>query len=452
MSLYKVIKGEKNSLMKLIRAMNYFHEKKYKLLAGLIMRFVRIIYSCDIPPGVQIGKKVIFKHNGLGVVIHPASIIGDYTQIYQNVSIAGRHQRGVPQIGVNVFIGAGACILGGIKIGKNVIIGANCVVLSDIPDNAVVAGVPGKIIKFQHEIQHSFSKKEKKILVVYDSISFFMPYMQSEKVDTVRLYKKKGLLLTIIKKVFLYFGWFSKLWYEDWVNSVQQYDKVIFFASKDYVILRFIKNKGLRIIFWYWNPAFRMGIPKNELYNLTEIWSFDPEDCKTFDLKFNTTFYFKDIFLPKNNIVYDTIFLGINKSRRLYLNKLELLLNKNGVSSFFYIIPDKNENAIYPLKPMPYKEYLIYVSKTKALIDISPVGQTGLTVRVMESIFFKKKLITDDKTMKLQPFYKRENIFILEEDNEIQLKSFIDSPYVPLDPSIIDSYDFLNWLKRFEIS
>ena len=65
----------------------------------------------------------------------------------QNVSIAGRNNRGTPVIGNNVFIGAGACVLGGIKIGNNVSIGANAVVLDDIPDNSVVVGIPGKVVK-----------------------------------------------------------------------------------------------------------------------------------------------------------------------------------------------------------------------------------------------------------------------------------------------------------------
>lgn len=47
----------------------------------------------------------------------------------------------------NVFIGAGACVLGGITVGDNVSIGANSVVLHDIPDNCVVVGIPGKIVK-----------------------------------------------------------------------------------------------------------------------------------------------------------------------------------------------------------------------------------------------------------------------------------------------------------------
>ncbi|MCA4776699.1 serine acetyltransferase [Empedobacter stercoris] len=133
--------------MRIYRIMEFFNDKGFKMISGLIMRYIRIVYSCDLPYNLKLGKGVILKHNGLGVVIHPKAIIGDNTQIYQNVSIAGRNNRGTPIIGKNVFIGCGACILGGVKIGDNVSIGANSVVLNDIPDNAVVVGIPGKVIK-----------------------------------------------------------------------------------------------------------------------------------------------------------------------------------------------------------------------------------------------------------------------------------------------------------------
>lgn len=133
--------------MRLFRLMNFLHRKNIPLLPGFIMRFIRIIFSCELPYNCQLGKGVVFKHNGLGVVIHPKAVIGGNTQIYQNVSIAGRNNRGVPTIGENVFIGAGACILGGIKIGNNAMIGANAVVITDIPDNAVAVGIPAKVVK-----------------------------------------------------------------------------------------------------------------------------------------------------------------------------------------------------------------------------------------------------------------------------------------------------------------
>jgi len=149
--MYRKLKYERSSLMRLYRIMEFLNDKKFTFFSGLMMRYIRIVYSCDLPHTLKLGKGVILKHNGLGVVIHPKAIIGENTQIYQNVSIAGRNNRGTPIIGSNVFIGCGACILGGIKIGNNVSIGANSVVLNDIPDNAVVVGIPGKVIKINND-------------------------------------------------------------------------------------------------------------------------------------------------------------------------------------------------------------------------------------------------------------------------------------------------------------
>ena len=126
--------------------------KRIPILPGFLMRLIRILYSCDLPYKCNLGKGVILKHNGLGVVIHPAAIIGDGTMIYQNVSIAGRNNRGTSVIGKNVFIGAGACILGGVSIGDNVVIGANAVVITDLPDGAVAVGVPAIIKKINQNI------------------------------------------------------------------------------------------------------------------------------------------------------------------------------------------------------------------------------------------------------------------------------------------------------------
>ncbi|WP_312365103.1 hypothetical protein [Sphingobacterium sp.] len=147
MGILKMMKSEKSSLMKLFRLMEYSYDRRIPFLPSFLMKFIRIVYSCDLPVNLKLGKDVVLKHNGLGVVIHPKAVIGRGTLIYQNVSIAGRYNRGTPIIGENVFIGAGACILGGIKIGNNVSIGAKSVELTDIPDNSVVVGVPRKVIK-----------------------------------------------------------------------------------------------------------------------------------------------------------------------------------------------------------------------------------------------------------------------------------------------------------------
>lgn len=86
-------------------------------------------------------------HGLNGIVISDQASIGKNATILQQVTIGVKYIGGKsPVIGENVFIGAGAKVLGEIRIGNNVRIGANAVVLQDVPDNATVVGNPGKII------------------------------------------------------------------------------------------------------------------------------------------------------------------------------------------------------------------------------------------------------------------------------------------------------------------
>ena len=70
--------------------------------------------------------------------------IGKHVLIFQGVTI-GSGTGGIPTIGDNVVICSGAKVIGGIHVGSNVIIGANSVVTHDVPDGAVVVGIPGKV-------------------------------------------------------------------------------------------------------------------------------------------------------------------------------------------------------------------------------------------------------------------------------------------------------------------
>jgi hypothetical protein len=168
-------------------------------------------------------------------------------------------------------------------------------------------------------------------------------------------------------------------------------------------------------------------------------------------LKFNTTFYFKTILLPKSTTEFDVIFIGNDKGRIDFLQNLQSKLNKFGVKGYYYIIPDKQQDEKKRYKQIPYSDYLQILSKTKVLIDVIPIGQSGLTLRAMESIFFKKKLITNDNSIINQDFYRNENIFIISQDNEDELINFINSPYLELGDEIVERYEVCNWIKRFNI-
>ena len=129
----------------------YLH--KIPVLPKLITLLIFLIYNSKVPHQAQIGKGTKLGYGGIGVVIHSKSVIGENCTIGQQVTIGGGNSRyeGVPVIGNNVHISKGAIVFGGITIGNNVTIGANAVVNKPVPDNAIVAGIPAKILRFKEE-------------------------------------------------------------------------------------------------------------------------------------------------------------------------------------------------------------------------------------------------------------------------------------------------------------
>lgn len=133
-------------IMQLFRKSNSAYKSGHIEKAKIYQKLIRLLFSAELPYTIDIGDNADFLHGALGCVIHGNAVIGEGAKIYQNVTIGGLPDGGVPVIGKNVVIGAGAVLLGGIFIGDNVRIGANAVVLTDVPDGATAVGVPAKII------------------------------------------------------------------------------------------------------------------------------------------------------------------------------------------------------------------------------------------------------------------------------------------------------------------
>lgn len=131
------------SLMnKSIILMTKLYKRKIPILPRALQQLNRLVFACDVPRSVKIGKGTIFAHSGLGCVVHSNAVIGENCKIQQNVTIGGRGTRGTPIIKDNVFIGAGATILGGVTIGDNAKIGAMTLVLNDVKPGETVVGIP----------------------------------------------------------------------------------------------------------------------------------------------------------------------------------------------------------------------------------------------------------------------------------------------------------------------
>jgi serine O-acetyltransferase len=124
------------------------------LVSRVILQRYKYKFGIGISPKVKIGPGLYIGHFG-GIIINSQAVIGKNCNISHGVTIGMANRgtkRGVASIGDNVYIGPGAKIVGAVKIGNNVAIGANCVVTKDMPDNAVVVGVPGKIISLEGSV------------------------------------------------------------------------------------------------------------------------------------------------------------------------------------------------------------------------------------------------------------------------------------------------------------
>lgn len=120
-----------------------YHWFLYKRL-GFKLHFT--IYPNTIGPGLRI------YHTGDFLHVKSTCKIGKNCTLLPGVVFGNKHENennDIIEVGDNCYFGLGAKIFGSVKIGNNVTIGANAVVTHDIPDNAIVGGIPAKIIRIK---------------------------------------------------------------------------------------------------------------------------------------------------------------------------------------------------------------------------------------------------------------------------------------------------------------
>lgn len=113
---------------------------KFKIL---VYDAYQTYFSSDINEHSNFKGIPILPHGLNGIFITGAATIGENCVIFQQVTIGSNtlldsKNSGSPTIGNNVYIGAGAKIIGNVKVGDNARIGANAVVVKDVPDNSIV--------------------------------------------------------------------------------------------------------------------------------------------------------------------------------------------------------------------------------------------------------------------------------------------------------------------------
>ena len=266
---------------------------------------------------------------------------------------------------------------------------------------------------------------------------------------------KKGFFIKIFKR-------FKKLLpytFREWKKHLERYDLIILFDTyyNDGIIDYIHKlNSNSRIVLYCWNSireiSSRVNIDRILNDTRIEIWSYNKMDCIKYSLKYNPQFWNTNLLNNDNccNNIYDITFIGSPKKRLNILEKMNDFCNENHLNSYFYITNyecefNKNKNN-------EFMDYSVYVNdvacRSACILDLVTDDNYGLPLRPLESLFLKKKLITNYKEIIHEPFYNSNNIYILDEDNR-DLKKFLNTPVADIDKSIVNYYDCKSWFKRF---
>jgi serine O-acetyltransferase len=113
-----------------------------------LFKAVEIVTGVSLPARAHIGPGLYIGHFG-NIIVHPDTVMGARCALSQGVTIGvlGGPRAGVPRLGNDVYVGAGAKILGPVTIGDGAVIGANAVVIRDVPAGATAVGVPARIVR-----------------------------------------------------------------------------------------------------------------------------------------------------------------------------------------------------------------------------------------------------------------------------------------------------------------
>ncbi len=146
-AVLRAVLTDGSAAMILYRSMQHAHSARLPLVPAILGKALQIFGNCIIGRGASFGPRLVIAHS-LGIVINGAVRGGSDIVIEHQVTIgAGVTRLEAPSIEDGVFLGAGAKVIGAIRIGRGAKIGANAVVVRDVPPEATVVGIPGRIVR-----------------------------------------------------------------------------------------------------------------------------------------------------------------------------------------------------------------------------------------------------------------------------------------------------------------
>lgn len=215
-----------------------------------------------------------------------------------------------------------------------------------------------------------------------------------------------------------------------------------------------IKQLTNRYVAYLYDSSKRRPIAHLLEANLFDtVFSFDPEDVKTYTLKPLTNYIYFDKKPITERLKYDCFTICYLDERLDTVNKIAEVFRRKNLRSHFVIVgknkPESIHEAIVFSENRFNQEQVHHkINESKAILDLLRDDQAGLSFRIFEAMGFQKKIITSNKYVQEFDFYNPDNILIIDPENIAIPESFFKTPYTPIPQEIYRKYSLDGWVEE----
>ncbi|MCU7618339.1 hypothetical protein NZ698_14155 [Chryseobacterium sp. PBS4-4] len=227
------------------------------------------------------------------------------------------------------------------------------------------------------------------------------------------------------------------------------YIKADFLSKKT---IKAINKKSRQSVLVISDSINRYPKTKNILSLFDKVFSFEKKDCKKYNLRFKTNFIYKTIDNLPENYKYKVFNISSFDNRFPVIKKIAKSIYDMKIKSKIIIFTSKENEEPYlefSKNTLSIEENNQFLEESEIMLDVSRNGQEGLSFRVFESLGLKKKLITTNKDIVNYDFYNPENIFVIENVDDITIPiAFFETSYVDIPENILNKYFIQNWVDE----
>lgn len=226
-------------------------------------------------------------------------------------------------------------------------------------------------------------------------------------------------------------------------------------------------NPETPFILYLWDSIKNNKVVEKKILIFDYVFSFDVKDTRTHtNIVFRPLFFVDDFSKEAKKIDFKYIiaFIGtLHSDRNAIITKLQKSLKFD--NNEFYKYSFIHSKLLYLVKkifisnyrntkmedfnfiPISLEEAADIISDTLVILDIQHPGQTGLTIRVLEALGMRKKLITTNHYIKKYDFYNENNIFIMNRNDPKVPREFFNKEYVELSSEVYRKYSIESWIS-----